>query len=160
MKNESSASPPTHNCVVYLRTGVNDDPWETFERIEAQRSACLSLARERGLSVVRVFKDVDASGSWRNRPGLDALRSFIANHDDVRVVVVSELTRLARGLRDWMELMAALRARGVELAHPHDEGSSEPSDAMMKSLIKALSSFSKASPGKGKPRGSSRRRAA
>ncbi|MFC7763543.1 recombinase family protein [Catellatospora bangladeshensis] len=84
--------------------------------ISRQRDDALSLARTRGLNVVREHADNDVSASGRRRrPGFEAL---LADLDSGRaqVVVAWDLTRLTRNPRDTVRLLEVGERRGITIA--------------------------------------------
>ena len=63
--------------------------------------------------VERIFSD-KISGAQRNRPELDRLLDQLRSGD---VVVVTKYDRLARSLRDLLDIVAAVQERGLSLIH-------------------------------------------
>lgn len=63
------------------------------------------------LSVERVFSD-KASGKSADRPGLKAMLDFVRQGD---VLYVESISRLARNVRDLLDVVERLEAKGVQL---------------------------------------------
>jgi hypothetical protein len=67
--------------------------------LSSQETRCREYAKYKGYEVVQVFKD-DMSGSLLQRPGMQAMRSFLRNHRrQPHVVIIDDISRLARGWR-------------------------------------------------------------
>jgi len=73
------------------------------QNLEAQTDALKAVAAE------RIFAD-KISGGARKRPELDKLFAQLCEGD---VVVVTKYDRLARSLRDLLDIVAAIEARGA-----------------------------------------------
>jgi DNA invertase Pin-like site-specific DNA recombinase len=67
-----------------------------------------------GIELVRVFEDAGESAHNARRPGLVALLAAV-EAGEASVIVVPDLTRLARDLGDLRRLLAFLDGRGVRL---------------------------------------------
>lgn len=81
----------------------------------SQETRCDEYARHRGYEVVRVFKD-DASGSLVNRPAMREMLGFLKSRKkDTYVVIIDDISRLARGLDAHLRLRAAINAVGAFL---------------------------------------------
>jgi site-specific DNA recombinase len=66
----------------------------------SQETRCRQLAQNKGYEVVRVFRDEGASGGMIDRPGMQEMLKFLkAQKQDQYVVLIDDISRLARGLR-------------------------------------------------------------
>ena len=63
------------------------------------------------LSVERVFSD-KASGKSADRPGLKAMLDFVRQGD---VLYIESISRLGRNVRDLLDVVERLEAKGVQL---------------------------------------------
>jgi DNA invertase Pin-like site-specific DNA recombinase len=93
-----------------------------------------------GIPAERTFVD-KKSGSTTDRPGLRALLGYARNGD---VIVVHTLDRLGRTVRDTLNLIHDLSARGVgvrNLADPIRIDSSDPEDPMAQLAVVLLALF-------------------
>ncbi|MFJ4353679.1 recombinase family protein [Pseudomonas sp. NPDC089428] len=70
-----------------------------------------------GVNLDEVFED-QVSGATTERPALQEMLRFIRQGDTIHV---HSIDRLARSLKDLLELVEGLKARGVQL-HFHKEG--------------------------------------
>lgn len=93
-----------------------------------------------GIAVEQTFVD-KKSGSTTDRPGLRALLGYARDGD---VIVVHTLDRLGRTVRDTLNLIHDLSARGVgvrNLADPIRIDSSNPEDPMAQLAVVLLALF-------------------
>lgn len=95
---------------------------------------------EVGIPAERIYLD-KKSGATTNRPGLQSLLEFAREGD---VIVVHTLDRLGRTVRDTLNLIHDLSARGVglrNLADPIRVDSSSPDDPMAQLAVVMLALF-------------------
>jgi DNA invertase Pin-like site-specific DNA recombinase len=95
---------------------------------------------EAGIATERIYVD-KKSGSTTDRPGLRALLGYACNGD---VIVVHTLDRLGRTVRDTLNLIHDLSARGVgvrNLADPNRIDSSNADDPMAQLAVVLLALF-------------------
>ena len=86
--------------------------------IESQAVRCRAYATSRGYEVVAMFTD-DMTGSKARRPGMDAMLSFLKQHKtNPHIVLIDDISRLARGLKAHIELRDELAQAGGILESP------------------------------------------
>lgn len=93
-----------------------------------------------GIPATRIYVD-KKSGSTTNRPGLQAVMEYAREGD---VIVVHTLDRLGRTVRDTLNLIHDLAARGVgirNLADPIKVDSANPDDPMGQLAVVLLALF-------------------
>ena len=93
-----------------------------------------------GIPPERIYVD-KKSGATTNRPGLQAVIEYARDGD---VIVVHTLDRLGRTVRDTLNLIHDLAARGVgirNLADPIKVDSSSPADPMAQLAVVLLALF-------------------
>ena len=109
-------------AAIYIRTssetqGENSSPVE-------QEADCLHLAQEKGLSVVRVYRDVEKyrvgnklvepSGTRSDRPGLLTMLND-ATKDEFDVILAWREDRLYHGLRSMLLVLEAIQSYKIEI---------------------------------------------
>ena len=82
--------------------------------LDAQAATIRAFAETDGIELVRVFEDAGESAHNPLRPGLLALLAAV-DGGRAPVIIVPDLTRLARGARDLHHLMNLFARRGVSL---------------------------------------------
>lgn len=100
--------------------------------IGSQETRCREYARMKGYTVESVFKDEAVSGSLIDRPGMqDALAHLRKNRRKARyVLLIDDISRLARDIRAHLELRTAIAETGAALESPSIEFG-EDSDAIL-----------------------------
>lgn len=105
----------------------------------AEQSVGLQLDALNGAGVERVFVDEGISGSVSSRPELDKCLAHLRPGD---TLVVWRLDRLARSLRNLLELVESLSARGVHLRSLTESiDTSSASGRLILSVFGALAEF-------------------
>lgn len=112
----------TRRAVIYIRTssesqGVTSSPLE-------QETDCRRLAEEKGLQVVRVYRDVEKyragnklvepSGSRSDRPGLLTMLKDAAR-DEFDVILAWREDRLYRGIQAMLTVLETVQDYKIEI---------------------------------------------
>lgn len=93
---------------------------------------CREYARAKGYEVERVFADPAVSGGVIDRPGMNAMLAYLRarKKSGQYVVLIDDISRLARSIRAHLELRSAIDLTGARLESPSiDFG--EDSDAQL-----------------------------
>ena len=100
------------------------------ESIEDQISSCRKLIKERQFTVdqAHIFADEATSGAREDRPGLAALRAAAVD-GDFQVVLVDDLSRLARNTLLLLSVLEELRFVGVRVVSVADGLDTDDQDA-------------------------------
>ena len=100
------------------------------ESIDDQISSCRKLAKERQYDVEHghIYTDEAASGAREDRPGLVALRAA-AVAGEFRVLLVDDLSRLARNTLLLLSVLEELRFHGVRVLSVSDGLDTDDEDA-------------------------------
>lgn len=89
--------------------------------LSSQKTRCLEYANARGYTVLETFSD-DASGSLIDRPGMKSMLAFLKKHQRAgMIVLIDDISRLARGVKAHIELRAAIGMAGGMLESPSVE---------------------------------------
>lgn len=105
----------------------------------AEQSTDLQLDALNGAGVEQVFTDEGISGSVSSRPELDRCLAHLRPGD---TLVVWRLDRLARSLRNLLELVESLSARGIHLRSLTESiDTSSASGRLVLSVFGALAEF-------------------
>jgi site-specific DNA recombinase len=106
----------TKRAAVYTRLSVYRGAADPTTSPERQRESCQQYALAKGWVVVQLVEDLDVSGSEKGdrleRPGIQQLRRL---WDEIDVVVVPKLDRLARSVVDFHLFAKEARQHGVDL---------------------------------------------
>ena len=105
--------------------------------LESQESRCRDYASYKGYEVVEIFRDEGVSGGMIDRPGMQDLLAFLRKHSgDVKpVVVIDDISRLARGIEAHIQLRTAIDAAGGQLESPSIEFGDDPDSMLVENLL-------------------------
>jgi DNA invertase Pin-like site-specific DNA recombinase len=138
-------------AVAYLRTSSSANVGEDKDSHKRQLAAITAYAKRAGYQIeLPPYYDAAVSGAdpIDARPGFRELLGYLAEHADVRVILVETASRFARDLAVQLTGHALLKARGIELIpvdapdHFTDE---TPTATMVRQILGAVSQFEKAS---------------
>ena len=104
-------------AVIYCRVSSVKQT-KVGDGLDSQKTRCREYANARGYTVVETFQD-DMSGSLIDRPGMKSLLAFLKKHQaESPVVIIDDISRLARGVKAHIELRAAIALAGGVLESP------------------------------------------
>ena len=110
--------PPVVRCAIYTRTACTEAPDGEFDPLQAQRRSAEAWIAERQRAGWRRlpdrYDDGGFSGSRLDRPALKRLLSDVEARQ-IDCVVVDNLCRISRSLRDFIELNAFFGRHNVAL---------------------------------------------
>jgi len=99
------------NCLIYLRVSTKEQA-QTNESegysIAAQRKACTRYIQEKGWTLVDEYTDRGESARSAYRPMLQEMLRWVKEDKGINAVVVHKIDRLARNLKDHVEMTATL----------------------------------------------------
>ena len=109
------------------------------ESIEDQVAACRRLAGQRGFTIVEehIYSDQAQSGARKDRPGLAALLSA-AERGQFQVVLVDDLSRLARDNYLMLSVLAELHFAGARVVSVADGLDSHDEEATLGIQIRGI----------------------
>ncbi len=108
------------SAVVYCRVSSRAQT-KHGDGLNSQETRCRQYADYKGYTVKRVFTD-DLTGQRADRPGLQAMLSYLrADRRNPHVVIVDDITRVARNVRVHFDLREAILEVGGILESPSIE---------------------------------------
>ena len=136
MSNKNSASGNT--AVVYCRVS-NVKQTTRGDGLGSQETRCREYAGYKGYVVKRVFTD-DMSGGVADRPGMSAMLNWIREHQTEHpVVIIDDVSRLARGLDAHISLRTAIGGAGGRLESPSIEFGEDSDSVLVENLLASVS---------------------
>ncbi|WP_406567298.1 recombinase family protein [Azospirillum fermentarium] len=125
-------------AVIYCR--VSSVKQSTLgDGLRSQETRCREFARMKGYHVVEAFHD-DVSGSLIDRPGMKAMLAFIRKRRAKgTVVIIDDVSRLARGLQAHLELRSSIANAGGILESPSIEFGEDSDSVLVENLLASVS---------------------
>lgn len=121
-------------AVIYARVSGAKQVREG-DGLASQESRCLEYADYKNYDVIGVFKD-DVSGKFIKRPAMDEMLAFLRKHRSQNpVVIIDDISRLARGLDAHLKLRQSLSSAGGKLESPSIEFGDDPDRIMVENLL-------------------------
>ena len=107
--------------------------------LESQETRCREFAQYRGYEIIETFSD-DMSGSIIGRPGMQAMLKFLRNkRKQELVVIIDDISRLARGLEAHLQLRSAIASAGATLESPSIEFGEDSDSILVENLLASVS---------------------
>ncbi len=127
-------------AIVYCRVS---DPKQVMRGsgLGSQETRCRDYARAKGYEVVDVFRDEGTSGSVIDRSGMISMLAFLKQHrrTTTHIVIIDDISRLARGLEAHIQLRTAISAAGGKLESPSIEFGEDSDSMLVENLLASVS---------------------
>lgn len=109
----------TFEAVLYTRVSDRSQT-DGASGLDSQETRGREYAASLGIPVVRVFSDESISGKLLDRPDIQDMLKFLRRcpHGVRRVVIIDDISRLARDVRVFFDLRDAIHATGALLESP------------------------------------------
>ena len=121
-------------AIIYCRVASAEEHYYDH-RLGAQERCCREYAEQNGYGVADVFSD-NASGNTADRPGIQAMLAFLQEHRAERpVVIIDDISRLARQLSVHVELREKISASGGRLESPAFRFGDDPGSQLTESIL-------------------------
>lgn len=134
METPSSGRPAVVYCRVSDAKQVRDG-----DGLNSQETRCREFAKRKGYVVVQVYKD-DISGRSTDRPAMAAMLEYLRRRRSQGVVVIiDDISRLARGLAAHLELRASITRAGGTLESPSIEFGEDADSILVENLLASVS---------------------
>ncbi len=127
-------------AVIYCRVSSERQAKEG-DGARSQEQRCRSYARAMGYDLLRVFIDDGVSGALIDRPGIQQLLLFLRSQPDECVVIIDDISRIARDVIAHFQLKAALRAAGGRLESPSFTFGESASDELLETIMAATAQY-------------------
>lgn len=127
------------NCVIYARVSTED---QAELSIPAQLKAMYDHATKRGWTVVGEFLEPGVSGRHvEKREALQALLRRCKEHPQVDYVLVHKIDRLARNIRDHVNLRFSFQQMKVRLASVVENVDDSTSGQLLENIMASIAQF-------------------
>ena len=140
-----TADDPTGgDAVIYLRVSTKEQAERGGEAegfsIPAQREACGRKVAAIGAVVSREFIDAGESARSADRPQLQEMLGYLAEHPTT-YVVVHKLDRLARNRADDVSINLAIQQAGATLVSVTENIDETPSGMLLHGIMSSIAEF-------------------
>jgi site-specific DNA recombinase len=109
--------------------------------LQSQEQRCQLFAQSCGYRVVGTFFDDGVSGAVIDRPGIQALLAFLKGQGGETVVIIDDISRMARDVVAHMALRAAIKAAGGRLESPSFTFGDTASDELLETIMAATAQY-------------------
>ena len=131
-------------AVIYLRVSSKEQAEKGGEAegfsLPAQREGCKRKAESLSAAVVEEFVERGESAKTADRPELQRMLAFIAEHP-VKYVIVHKVDRLARNRADDVAISLAIQQAGAELVSVSENIDETPSGVLMHGIMSSIAEF-------------------
>ena len=117
MNSVSELAQDHSKSVIYCRAATSEADHSKV-RLKDQEATCRLYADRRGYEVVEAFFDEGFSGLKMERPGWQALLSFLDDNPR-HIVLVPDISRLARSGKLYLRMQDAIAETGGKLEWPN-----------------------------------------
>lgn len=126
------------NAVIYCRVSTKKQAKEG-NGLSSQETRAREYAQHRGHKVIGVFTD-DVSGKLAKREGFDEMLAFIRNNRKLGpVVIVDDISRVARDVRNHFDLKQSIFRAGATLESPSIDFGEDSDSILIEHLLASVS---------------------
>ncbi|MCV6576162.1 MAG: recombinase family protein [Cohaesibacter sp.] len=127
--------------VIYCRVSSTAQT-KRGDGLASQERRCREYARMKGYAVIARFDD-DLTGKLVNRPGMQAMLDFVRqNRADNCVVLIDDISRLARDVEARRELRRTIIKAGGRLESPSVEFKQDADSRMVENVLAGAANIS------------------
>ena len=132
-------SDPEERAVIYCRVSSTKQTTKG-DGLGSQETRCREYAKYKGYQFAKVFRD-DVTGGVAGRPGLRAMLYFLRQERKraQHVVIIDDISRLARGLEAHLKLRSDINAAGGRLESPSIEFGEDSDSVLVENLLASVS---------------------
>ncbi len=130
---------PSQKAVIYCRVS-SPDQVKNGHGLSSQETRCREFAKYRNLEIIEVFQEEGISGGLIDRPAMKRMLALLRQHKHEQVVVIiDDISRLARGLKAHLELRMAIQDVGGVLQSPSIEFGEDSDSQLVENLLASVS---------------------
>ncbi|MCL4678997.1 MAG: recombinase family protein [Alphaproteobacteria bacterium] len=128
------------NAVIYARVSSTAQV-RKGQGLGSQETRCREFARMKGYEVDCVFADEAISGGITTRPGMQSMLAYLGTHSGKCsfVVIIDDISRLARDIKAHLELRDAIASVGARLESPSIEFGEDSDSILVENLLASVS---------------------
>lgn len=110
--------------------------------LDSQTTKCREYAKMKGYEIIKTFQDEGVSGGEIERPAMQEMLQFLKERkrkNEQTVVIIDEISRLARGLLAHITLRISIRESGGVLESPTHEFGESSNEQLVENLLASVS---------------------
>lgn len=127
----------TNKAVIYCRVS-DQNQVKNGHGLSSQETRCREFARYSNLDVVAVYHEEGISGSLILRPAMQNMLEYLRDNPGT-IVIIDDISRLARGLEAHIQLRTAISESGGILKSPSIEFGEDSDSQLVENLLASVS---------------------
>jgi DNA invertase Pin-like site-specific DNA recombinase len=127
-----------HTAVIYTRVSSLEQA-EGFS-IDAQVKACTKKAKEKNLTIKKIFKDQGFSGTNMKRPVLQEMLEY-CKKQKINYVIIHKLDRLARSIENHASIRTVLKSFNTDLISCTEKLGDKPHEMLLENIMASLAQY-------------------
>jgi site-specific DNA recombinase len=126
-------------AVIYCRVSSSRQVSEGHG-LTSQETRCREFAGHKNYEVVQVFHEEGVTGSLLDRPSMKEMLAFLNQHKrkQPHVVIIDDISRLARNMETHIKLRAAIQDAGGKLESPSIEFGEDSDSRLVEHLLASV----------------------
>ncbi|ODS24762.1 hypothetical protein AB835_01525 [Candidatus Endobugula sertula] len=130
----------TQKAVIYCRSALHLQ--EKDNAVDSQKQRCQDFAKSKGYTVTDCFYDYGVSGISMDRPSLQKMLAFLeTNKAENYIVLVDDVSRLARNFETHLRIREAISELGAKLESPTMTFDDSPTNQCTENLLAAMAGY-------------------
>ncbi len=123
-------------AVIYCRVS-DPNQVKNGNGLSSQETRCREYARHRGYEVAAVFSEEGVTGAIIERPRMQEMLKFLRQHKkhETHVVIIDDISRLARDLKSHIELRSLISDAGGKLESPSLEFGEDSDSRLIEHML-------------------------
>lgn len=131
-------NPERPKAIIYCRVAAHQN---NAVALALQEAECREHAKQKEYEVVATFHEV-MGGHTADRPGISSMLSFLQTHRaESHVVIVADISRLARDLLAHTEIRAAISEAGGTLESPALAFADDPTSTLFENVLASVAQY-------------------
>ena len=130
---------PGSKAVIYCRVSSAKQVTDGHG-LTSQETRCREFAGHKGYEVTEVFHEEGVTGSLLNRPSMKTMLAYLNRHKSKHphVVIIDDISRLARDIETHIQLRTAIRRAGGKLESPSIEFGEDSDSRLVEHLLASV----------------------
>ncbi len=125
-------------AVIYTRVSSKAQ-LKKGDGLAGKESRCRDFATYRGYEVVKTFHEQGVTGRVQDRPAMREMLAWLRKHrKDAPVVIIDDISRLARSLEAHIKLRATIGAVGASLESPSIEFGDDSDSRLIENMLASV----------------------